>query len=233
MNQKKIEASMQAMEILKCMGLEIFEKFGLKWYAILNGKYAVDSFEPAYIKAMLGRNTKVDVMVVSPALGKQDAEKYALYLDKFFEIDSDPFRTILSPREGIENDILVPSRPYPDPKPHYDGGVEMLEKHWRLISVHGTEGHRLFIEDLEVFYGVKSREINPDVGFIKAGSSDLLYFKLKSRWSDFYSEVWGTSNMEGTVFIRQTSVNSDNRTVRVVLCPGSSIEINKKVRKGQ
>lgn len=226
---------MKVSEILKCMGLEIFERYGIKWYTILNRKYAVDSFEPAYIKAMLGRNTKMDIIIISPALSKEDLKQHEKYLSKFFKVDASSFRTILSPmeREKVENDILLPPRPYPEPKHHWDDGEEMLEEHWGLISVHGTEGHRLFLEDLEAFYGIKSREINPDVGLIKAGSSDMLHFKLRSRWNDFYAEIWNASNTEGTVFIKQTSVNSDNRIIRVVLCPGSSVEVGKKVRKGQ
>lgn len=215
---------MKVTEIFESLGLEVFKRFGIKGYAILNRVYAVDSFEPAYIKIMLGRGTKKNVVVISPAMDKKDMGKHVLYLEKFFEIDPGPFRTMLSPREGVENDIAIPVRPYPN--------STLLESQWKLIASHGTEGHRLFLEDLEAFYKIESREINPDVGIVEAGS-ELLHFKLRSRWNELYAEIWSVCDMKGDVFIKQTSINTDNRTIRIVLCPGSSCKIARKVRKRQ
>ncbi len=205
------------------MGFAKFVKYGIEWHTIL-GEYALDSFEDIYVKKCLSDLGK-RMLIISPAMEKKDMVRYDSYLSEFFEIDPGPFRTMLFLYSGIENDITLPQRPYPN--------SELLESQWKLISSHGCEGHRLFLEDLEAFYKIKAREINPGVGKIEAGPSDLLYFVLKSRWNYLYADMWSVHNANGDVFIKQRSVNSDNRAVIVALCPNSSCLIGNNVRDGQ
>lgn len=205
-------------EIIRLLGqLEKVEAYNMEWYSIsvFGKKHAIDINDRAVVVDPSFDYETFEGKMKNPL--NLQREIYIKFLSKFFEVkDRLAFEITLYPKDGIEMDIAQKQRAYPVKK---------------VVSAHGWAGHRLYLEDLEDFYKVKAREIDPNVGVVNAGPSDLLHFRLKSFWNELYSETWGISDIEGNVFKYRTSINTDNRTDMIVLCPCSSVKVNKVVEK--